>query len=279
MDISKLTVSYLDGFVGIPKPEGFVQKDKVLPYMTVVYPKTGYYDLRVEDGPFQRLEQGQGVYITKPFQRHTIIHHTRDGAQTMQPLWLRLSVSYARQDATGWFEPPLFVTGAQAQGFREIIDALCADPCNHASYAKLYTGGDSPKQTFRKLELSGKLLRLLLEVSELKLPRESKRIAPALEMMQTAYSRELKVGQLARSCGMSEPTFYRVFREQTGKTPLRYLLDCRLEQAARLLAEKELTLSRIAQSCGFCDEFHLSRSFKKQYGISPREYRSSVSDL
>lgn len=280
MDIGKLSISYIDGFVGIPKPDGFVQKDKVLPYMTIVYPQRGYYDIQLEDGPFRRLEQAQGCYITRPFQRHTIVHRASPGEELMHPLWLRLCVEYGDgMDATSWFQPPLFVTGDRATVFVAAMEELTQDPHNHAKYSQLCTSADAPRQVFRKLRLAGQVLEGLLDICPLQLPsQEMDRLLPALNLVREQYSQNLHVEDMARACDLSVSSFYRLFRLLMEKTPQQHLLQWRLEQAAKLLLTTDLTLNRISQACGFCDEFHLSRSFKQRYGVSPRTYRADSAE-
>lgn len=279
MDVSKLKIAYMDGFVGIPKPNGFVQKDKVLPYMTIVFPQRGYYDISLEDGPFQRLEEGEGCYITRPFQRHTIVHWAAPGEETMQPLWLRLSVEYADgPDATGWFRPPLFVTGEGAKVFESAIKELSLQKDNLAKYSQLYTGADSPRQVFRKLRLAGQVLEGLLDICPIDLPSaDMDRLLPALTLVREHYHSPLRVEDLAKACELSPSTLHRLFKQHLGKTPQSYLHQWRLAQAARMLTT-HMTLRCIAQQCGFCDEFHLSRSFKQHYGVSPRIYRSGAAE-
>lgn len=279
MDVGKLKIAYIDGFVGIPKPDGFVQKDKVLPYMTIVFPQRGYYDISLDDGPFQRLEEGEGCYITRPFQRHTIIHRAHPGEEMMQPLWLRLSVEYADGlDATGWFDPPLFVTGRESRVFADAIKTLALQKDNLAKYSQLYTGNDTPKQAFRKLRLAGAVLEGLLDICNFSMPSaQMDRLMPALMLVRDRYAEPLRVEDLAKACDLSLSSFFRIFRQHMQKTPQQHLHQWRLEQAAKLLTS-HMTLSKIAQQCGFCDEFHLSRSFKQHYGVSPRIYRSGAAE-
>lgn len=66
----------------------------------------------------------------------------------------------------------------------------------------------------------------------------------------------------------------KMFKKETGLTPLQYLTDKRLENAARTLATYfgKGNISETAQICGFADPLYFSRLFKKKYGVSPRGY-------
>ena len=66
----------------------------------------------------------------------------------------------------------------------------------------------------------------------------------------------------------------------TGMTPMGYALQVRLNYAGRLILNSEgLSLSAIANKCGFQNLSHFSNSFKQQFGMSPTQYRKSHNDL
>ena len=68
----------------------------------------------------------------------------------------------------------------------------------------------------------------------------------------------------------------KVFKKETGLTPLQYLTDKRLENAASNLAMSggKGNISEIAYQCGFSEPLYFSRLFKRKYGVSPRSYAS-----
>ena len=64
------------------------------------------------------------------------------------------------------------------------------------------------------------------------------------------------------------------FKSQMGRSIIQYLLDIRIEEAKKLLAESSLSCSRIANAVGFEDANYFSRVFKKKTGYSPLVYRN-----
>jgi len=84
---------------------------------------------------------------------------------------------------------------------------------------------------------------------------------------------DLHVAALARRAAMSERSFIRIFRDETGITPADFVLQARLEAARRLLEETTLAPKIIAQRCGFGSPAALRRSFARSLGVSPAEYR------
>ena len=95
-------------------------------------------------------------------------------------------------------------------------------------------------------------------------------------MWSATRSRPVTVEQMANACAMSPATFYRLFRQAAHQTPMQYLEAYRMKRVARHLLSGQETLSYIAEQCGYFDQFHLSRNFKKHYGMSPREYKKQM---
>jgi len=81
----------------------------------------------------------------------------------------------------------------------------------------------------------------------------------------------------ARSHGTSYSRFRARFREQVGTSPGQYLINRRMREAARLLASSHLSIQEIGDRTGYADPSHFSKAFKKQFRVSPRQYRSAIS--
>lgn len=84
---------------------------------------------------------------------------------------------------------------------------------------------------------------------------------------------DLTVPALAERTFMSPRNFARVFANQTGQTPGRYVESLRIERARSLLQNGAHTIQGVAQTCGFGTVETLRRSFSRRLGISPSEYR------
>lgn len=265
MDLGKLSIPFLNAYQGRICHDRETQKDKILPFMTIVYPYRGYYEVSLEDDPPVCLPHGAGCYITAPGARHTIIHRISPGEECMHPRWIKFSVMYdGILDVTGWFTPPLLVTGPKAAPFIQATDELLEirQLPDHV-------------QNFHKLRIAGTLLEALTEICECKpVSLELERIYPAILMVKDRYAQTVTVQQLADACAMSPATFYRLFRQIVNKTPMQYLEEHRLKQVAQQLLSGSDTLAVLAEKNGYYDEFHLSRNFKRHYGLSPREYKT-----
>ena len=83
----------------------------------------------------------------------------------------------------------------------------------------------------------------------------------------------LSVAGMARDAGLSRQHFTELFRHHFGMAPMKYVLQARMHRAAHLLRDQNLRVSDVARAVGFEDPFHFSRSFRKEFGISPRLLR------
>lgn len=104
----------------------------------------------------------------------------------------------------------------------------------------------------------------------------SLRLNRVLEFVDANIAVDLCVSTLAAVAGMSPYYFCRSFKQSTGITPHRYVLQCRMEQAKRLLQEKPDHLMEIAHQVGFADQSQFTRVFHKMVGVTPSQYRKGL---
>ena len=98
--------------------------------------------------------------------------------------------------------------------------------------------------------------------------------AKVIEHIHQNYGESLSTPDLASMAGLSVPQFERRFRSAFGNSPHQYLIRVRIENASRLLAETDQTVTEIAHTCGFYDHAHFSRIFRQFMNVSPSGHRS-----
>ena len=83
----------------------------------------------------------------------------------------------------------------------------------------------------------------------------------------------LTIAEVAAACGLSSAYFARAFKASTGTTPHEWLQACRVERARGLLRRPSLSLAAIAAECGFADQSHFTRIFRRATGQPPGNWR------
>lgn len=87
------------------------------------------------------------------------------------------------------------------------------------------------------------------------------------------YAEKIKLRDVAKSFGIHPNYLTRIFHEKYGISPKQYLISLKLKKARRLLTTTELSVSVISSSLGFDDQLAFSKIFKKEFSVSPSEYR------
>lgn len=107
-------------------------------------------------------------------------------------------------------------------------------------------------------------------------PGSTASLAPVLDWMRQNVHHPLSVDDLARHASTSPRTFARRFREQTGTTPLQWLITARVRRAQELLETTMSSLDEIAVAAGFDGAAALRDRFRRTVGVSPKAYRRSL---
>jgi len=106
--------------------------------------------------------------------------------------------------------------------------------------------------------------------------REAIMVKRLREYIDAHFAADVSLDDLANQAGRTRYSVLRAFRRNTGMTPHAYLLNRRVEQARRSLASGR-PLAETAFDCGFCDQSHFTRVFKRHTGVTPGRYRDAGS--
>lgn len=106
--------------------------------------------------------------------------------------------------------------------------------------------------------------------------RENRAVKTIMSHIRDHAASRVSLSDLSRVCGMSKYYMLRIFKAHTGMTPHAYLNQVRALRARELMAAGENTLVEIALGCGFFDQSHMNRIFKKVFGITPGQYAGAV---
>lgn len=98
-----------------------------------------------------------------------------------------------------------------------------------------------------------------------------------LKFIEENFTEDITLKQLAQKSNMSISTANRLFNELLHETPIKYLIRLRINYAAMLLKQAELSISEIAFRSGFRDSNYFSLQFKRIIGMSPAIFRKNNS--
>ena len=95
----------------------------------------------------------------------------------------------------------------------------------------------------------------------------------AIRFVAEHFRESLSVEDVVAASGTQRRRLYELFEKNMGRPIKSEILRCRLNEARRLLSTTQVKLSAVAVKCGFRDEYHLSRAFKAEIGLSPGQFR------
>jgi AraC-like DNA-binding protein len=103
---------------------------------------------------------------------------------------------------------------------------------------------------------------------------QKERIDAAMDFLKLhIFDSDLKISSLHTLCGMSAPTFRRIFISKFGVTPKKYVTNQRLLQAKTILECGEYkSIAEVARLVGYDDPLYFSKHFKEFYGTSPSNF-------
>ncbi len=219
-----------------------------------------------------RLEAGEAVFLSAT-ELHGGVSDDPDlvlHALVFQPGLLRSE----RHDAATelWIEP----LESGALSINHVLSAD-SDPARIASQIVALIKKAGPGL---ELSVKGLLFQFLAEVlaaGQLQhcpkpiLQDPISQIRAVLQLIEEQFAQPLTVDRLAAKAGLSPSHFARLFKAVTGDTPINQLIRRRIDEAARLLREGNLTVSEVAWQVGFVNSSYFSRTFRKHQGVNPSE--------
>ena len=123
------------------------------------------------------------------------------------------------------------------------------------------------------LSLINQMIAVLVDATASEGSSAGRNIRRAKFSIETNYMQKFSIQELADSLHLERSYFSTLFKKEVGCSPQQYLIRCRLENAASMLADQKMSPGEVSMAVGYPDEFSFSRAFRKAYGVSPSEYR------
>ncbi len=112
-----------------------------------------------------------------------------------------------------------------------------------------------------------------------KSPKIKELMHSAISFILNNYEREISITDIAKYVFLSPSYFTRAFKEDTGLSPMQYLLNVRIKRSCELLEETDLKVGEIAHSVGFSNQQRFNDMFKKQIKMTPMQYRNTSKNI
>lgn len=165
------------------------------------------------------------------------------------------------------------------EGFRHILDVSSSSDLFERLFSQITSETDSTAPMNREML---KLLvdQLLILIYRMFPPIPSSLDSTNFDMIfdlqrrfETRCDQTYSLEDLAREYNVSTSSLSHHFKRITGASVIEYLQNCRIASAKKNLTDTDLSISEIVELCGFSDCSNFSRTFKKQTGMSPTEFR------
>lgn len=97
-----------------------------------------------------------------------------------------------------------------------------------------------------------------------------------IEYIETMYFMDISLEDISEKLGVSKPYISKIVKEHTGRNFIEILISKRLRKATELLKTSNIKVSSVSESVGYSDVSYFIRAFKKEFGITPSEYRRLI---
>jgi AraC family transcriptional regulator len=133
---------------------------------------------------------------------------------------------------------------------------------------------------FSALAIEGLVLEVLVEGSRTRRDAPTSRpprwLRQARDLIQESSSEPITLSTIARAIDVHPAHLARTFRKHYRRSVGDYVRRLRLERAARLLAEPDVSVAQISSRTGFFDQSHFARVFKRHTGLTPIQFRTAL---
>lgn len=215
-------------------------------------------------GTVHRVEPGRLAWI--PVQRPHA--HFADPVTPWEILWLRMDgANLNRLETVLAVEADPIFAFTDAAAIQELMRDALRQISAHSMLAAAATERIAATLVERLTESRSSHLLDPVEASH-------RGLARLMREVRSHYTETWTADRFAETCRVSKSHLFRLFKYGFGQTPNNWLRGYRLAQAKRLLVETDESVSAVALAVGYDDPLHFSRDFRKNVGVSPRQFRA-----
>lgn len=222
-----------------------------------------YFDFRQNSGTSTSSNNYETTLVTIP----------RISTTTIESF---LQFASGKQELTSKEEkhdPYLTIKGKIRQDIAGIVERILLE-----SKGEAY--GKELMMQFLAMELLVALSRGLREEWEeslrVKVGKAKELVTIARNYLAENHDRDVSVTDAAAYVFLSQGYFTRAFRDETGMSPMSFLMQVRVNHACKLLGQRDIKVGGIATQVGFASPQRFNAAFRKQMGVTPMEYRKKL---
>lgn len=240
-----------------------------------VYVESGNVTFWIGEKQFT-LSEGNGVFINSK-----VLHRFYSPAEAVIPNFVCMPFFIAAQDSIIYHKYILPVISSSLSF--QVFYAKISWQAKALSIIKQIIAVQN-RTSSRELATSSLLQMLWLEIYEnadIKYTEDhtndsassQARLQLMMQYIHQNYMHDISLDAIARHAGISKSTVLNLFRKYLHITPINYLINYRLNEAAWLLSKTEKKINTISDETGFNNVDYFCRLFKKHYHLTPTEYR------
>lgn len=145
-------------------------------------------------------------------------------------------------------------------------------------FQKLFEGF-ARNDSYKFYDLAALLDRLLIEIGRAieKNKTEKVSLSKSIRYLNENYTSQIKIPTLAQMENMCMTAYNMSFKKQMSMSPTKYIIKLRTSSAKELLCTTNMTVQKIGSLCGYDDVNFFRKTFKKETGLSPSQYRKKFS--
>ncbi len=220
------------------------------------------------NGKTYNIKAGE-MFLIKPSQ---VVHYVADTNEPWEYYWVGFNGTYAQKA----------VANLPFKDNMPVYAPKDFEACKEYLYQIYANSGNSMSNSAAMLGYFYLFIAKLIEESSLTSSvasaTQSNYVVEAIKYIQFNYSTDISVDDIANAVGISRSHLYRVFISNLNQSPIDYLTEYRINEACELLKNSNLSISQIAVSVGFFDQFYFSRVFKKIKKIPPSKYVHNIAN-
>jgi len=244
------------------KAAGHVVKDRTLPDTVLIYCVEGAGWMAL-DGRRHIIRAGD-VFYCPPGMQHSY------GADEHEP-WTKYFLHFRGSNTTAYTD---LLRLTPDRPVLQIGDNSRITSMMHEIFQTLRTGYSLPNLSVVSA-MAGSILSLLYSESKRKIlgRAEDFSVEHITGFMREHLNGQLSLDRIARAANLSPYHFLRVFKKQTGYTPVDFFVRLKIQKACELLESSHVKVSTVGALLGFSSPYYFSMTFKRIMGQSPKFYR------